>query len=444
MYNELAKWCLANKNLCFTDKEQLRFDGKKWEWLEKTELANLLVKWNKDHLQPAHHDNFIKQLRATCYQAALGIDPDLAQGHLNVENGVVRIADGALLPHDYRMRFRYCSPIVYDPAARCDRWEQFLFETFEEDLELMDLAQRLFGYILIGGRPFLHKAFVLYGSGRNGKSTFLDVLRAVIGRDAYSSVSMSKLDKEFSLVNLEGKLANIREETPNEAINAEEFKTLVGGGETTVAHKGFDEYQLRVDARFVFACNDMPIFKDKSVGLEERLIFIPFNRYIPEEERDTLIVDKLLAELPGILNWALEGAKTMAKQRMIPKYQVLGISKENYRMETNPLYAWFVNEIEVSGIGGEGLPVSDVYRRYCEDLRESNNHPVSKERFIKALRKEIREVCRRSGGSYDPNLKSKDRNTVLISAIRFRTHEKRDSGDSWRKRQSGQMYLNNN
>ncbi len=419
MYNELAKWCFANKNLCFTDKEQLKYDGKKWRWLEKTALSNLLIKWNKDYLQPAHHDNFIKQLRATCYMEALGIDPDLAAGHLNVENGVVNIAENKLGPHDYKFRFRYVAPIKYDAAAECPRWEQFLCDTFESNVELMDLAQRLFGYILIGGRPFLHKAFVLYGTGRNGKSTFLDVMRAVIGKEAYSSVSMSKLDKEFSLVNLEGKLANIREETPNEAINAEEFKTLVGGGETTVAHKGYDEYQLRVDARFVFACNDMPIFKDKSVGLEERLVFIPFNRFLKEEDRDTLILDKLMAELPGILNWALEGARMMAKQRMIPKYEVLGESKEKYKLETMPIYAWYKEELQIVPANSPLVSTAELYRRYVDDMKQSGNMASSRDRFLKQLRKFIAEDCDKKGIFFARNLRDGSGGARGMDVVRF-------------------------
>jgi P4 family phage/plasmid primase-like protien len=449
MYNELANWCFNNKNICVTDKEQLLYDGKKWDWLERTELANFLMQWNKGHLQPCHHDNFIKQLRAACYMKALGINPDSAAGHLNVENGVVRISDGELLPHDYKFRFRFVSPIKYDKEAECPRWDQFLCDTFVKDdgkpcIELIDLAQRIFGYVLMGGRPFLHKAFVLYGSGRNGKSTFLDILRAIIGRDAYSVVGMSKLDKEFSLVSLEGKLANLVEETPNEAINAEVFKTLVGGGEVTVAHKGYDEYQLRCDARFVFACNEMPIFKDKSVGLEDRLVFMPFKRYIPEEQRDTLILDKLYAELPGILNWALFGAKIMINERMIPKYSVLEESKEHYKIDTNPLYAWFKEELIVSG-DADGLPVDDVYKRYCRDTESNGNKPFSKDRFSKMIRKYIETECRVKGIFYDNKLKSKDRGTRLYCAVLFRVELSfsMDTSDSYEKKVSTQNYFNN-
>jgi len=106
------------------------------------------------------------------------------------------VLTGELLPHSYKYMFKYCSPVEYSPTAECPLWEKFLMEVFNNNIELYDLAQRLFGYIIIGGRPFLHRAFCLYGNGRNGKSTFLDVLKAVLGKESYSVVSMAKLDKE--------------------------------------------------------------------------------------------------------------------------------------------------------------------------------------------------------------------------------------------------------
>lgn len=421
MYEEMAAWCFDNRNMCFTDKEQLKYDGKKWEWMDKVELGSLVRKWNKGWLKPQHLDSFVKQLRIACYMKELGVDPELAIGHLNVENGVVKIANGELLKHDYRMRFRYCSPIVYDPKAECPRWEQFLVDTFESNIELIDLAQRLFGYILIGGRPFLHKAFVLYGSGRNGKSTFLDVMRYVLGKEAYSGISMAKLDKEFSLVNLEGKLVNIVEETPNDAINAEVFKTIVGGGEITVAHKGFDEYSLRVDARFVFACNDMPIFKDRSVGLEERLIFMPFNRYIEESDRDTLILDKLYSEGAGILNWALAGAKMMTKSRALPQYASLGTSIKDFKAETDPIYRWMLDELEIVPAGSPMVANAELYRRYVDDMKQSGNLPFSRDKFIKHLKKRIAEECKERGIFFAKNRREPGGGDRGLDVVKFKT-----------------------
>lgn len=416
-YELMANHCFDEKNKAFDDTESIKFDGKKWSWLSKTEFNNYIFEQNKSVLQPAHLDGFAKMIKSKCFINALGIKhPD---GLINVNNGVIDVVSGNLLPHSHEYLFKYCAPVDFDKSAECPQWENFLFQVFNGNVELCDLVQRLFGYILIGGRPFLHRAFVLYGNGRNGKSTFLDVLRAVIGSDAYSTVSMAKLDKEFSLVNIDGKLANIVEETPNDEINAEVFKTLVGGGEVQAAHKGFDEYSFRCNARFVFACNDMPIFKDKSVGLEERLVFIPFERYFEEHERDTKMTEKLLTELPGILNWALAGVRLITKDPTIPDYAVLRQSKETYRVETNPLYAWFLEAVDVR-VDGDNITVNDAYRIYSRAILENGGKPFSKDRFAKQFRKHLESECKIKNIYYDKNLRDSVGNNRIFNVFKWR------------------------
>lgn len=416
-YNDMAIHCFEQKNMCFDDATSLKFDGKKWTWLTKIALNNFIVEQNKELIKPGHIDGFVKIIKSKCFADAMGISTPEAL--INVNNGVIDVKTGALLPHSYKYLFKYCAPVDFSHSAECPRWEKFLDEVFEGNKDLVDLSQRLFGYILLGGRPFLHKAFVLYGGGRNGKSTFLDVLRAVIGYESYSTVSMSKLDKEFSLVNIDGMLANIVEETPTDEINAEVFKTLVGGGEIQAAHKGMDEYKFRCNARFVFACNDLPVFRDKSVGLEERLVFIPFNRYFKESERDTSITEKLITELPGIFNWALKGAKTIEKERKIPSYAITTEAKEMYRLETNPTYAWFKEEIEITEDIHYQVPVNTLYEEYSKDMNANGNRPFSKDKFSKQFRKYLESVCGERGITYDPGAKDSTRTIRVFNIVKF-------------------------
>lgn len=423
-YQLMAEHCFNQKTLCYDDTISLQYDGKKWKWMTKTAFMNFVIEQNKDHFEPAHLDLFAKAIKNKCYLEALGIkQPD---GLINVHNGVIDVKTGELKTHSHEYLFKYCSPVSFSLDAECPQWEEFLVTIFKGNIELIDLAQRLFGYVLIGGHPFLHRAFVLYGNGRNGKSTFLEVLKAVIGSDAYSTVSMAKLDKEFSLVNIDGKLANIVEETPNAEINAEIFKTLVGGGEVQAAHKGFDEYIFRCNARFIFACNDMPIFKDKSVGLEERLVVMPFEHYFEEHERDTRKVEKLKAELPGILNWALRGVQIIQKDPHIPPYEILRLSKETYKIETDPIYAWFLDEIEVTPNETE-ISVSSLYSKYSEDMADNGNRPCSKNRFIKAFRRLISQGCKEKKIFYDPDLRSRSGNSRVFNVFKYKRSDRSDS-----------------
>ena len=414
-YKEMADWCFEQKNMCFNDSTSYLYDGKKWSWFSKTAFSSFIMDQNPI-LQPSHMDFFIKMIKASCFEKKFNFEP--TDGFINANNGIVDIKNDQLIPHSHKYLFKYCTAIDYDPEAKCPAWDKFLAEVFQNNIELYDLAQRLFGYILLGGRPFLHRAFCLIGDGRNGKSTFLDVLRAIIGSESYSTVSLAKLNREFSIINLDGVLANIVEETPTDEINSEIFKTLVGGGELQGAHKGYDEYKFRCNARFVFACNHMPNFRDKSQGLEDRLVFLPFERYFAEHERDTSIEEKLKAEYSGILNWAIRGAKWINASRCLPDYEVTKISKELYKIETDPLYCWFKEEIEVTSVAGE-TTINEIYEHYEKSLKKSGHFPLSKSKFAVAFRKLVRIEAAARGVPYYSNQRNSKGDQRVLSVVRF-------------------------
>ena len=383
-YRGVAEYVFSKHFMAFDDAKQIRFDGRRWIHLSKTALAHYIYTEAGEDFKPGHLENFAKSIKAACFMDRFQFKD--TTGLINISNGVIDVNTGELRPHDWQYLFECCAGVNYVSGAECPTWESWLLSIFENNIELIDLVQRMFGYILLGGAPFLHQAFVLYGSGRNGKSTLLQILKLVLGEGSYSSVSLSKLDKEFSVVAMDGKLANIVEETPTDTINAEIFKNAVGGGLLTASHKGFDEYTFECTARFVFACNDMPVFKDRSVGLEDRLVIIPFNKYFSEAERDPDIVRRLKAEMPGILNWSIEGAKMVLKDKRLPKYETVSKMKALYKIETNSVYAWLNDQVEV-GPGAETLPVEDVYSKYVLYCKSSNINAVRRRRFEHEVRR---------------------------------------------------------
>lgn len=404
-YERMAKWVFDHKNMCFDDSTSLQFDGKKWSWLTKTDLSSFIRSANKGELEPQHLDWFAKMIKASCFVKNFGFEN--LEGKINVNNGVADIKTGTLAPHTYKNLFKYCSPVDFDPLATCPKWLQYLSDVFKGDEELRDLVQRMFGYIIIGGDPFLHKAFCLVGSGRNGKSTLLKVLKNVVGGESYATISMSKLDKEFSLVSLDGKLANIVEETPNDEINSEAFKNMVAGGEVRAAHKGFDEYSFHCKARFVFACNDMPQFRDKNISMTDRLIFLPFDRYFSDEERDPFIADKLIAELPGILNWAIEGAKRVVAEKFIPNPKASELTKESYRRESDTVYAWFSYRIDVKN-GGVGITTTELYEKYKNWAESEGLKYCSNTGFSRRFKQLVKIECAKAGLPFEDDNRLND------------------------------------
>lgn len=244
-------------------------------------------------------------------------NPELPEGYVNLENGVLDIRTRELLKHSSKFYFFNIIPTPYDPNARCPKWLEFLDQVLLGRPCLDQIVQEMFGYCLIPGN-WLQKAFFPIGVGANGKSTLLEVLRTLLGRANTSCLSLGDLGSRFRTIHLWNKYANICEESPSsKAIDAELFKSLTGEGTVAAEEKFKPAFQFECKAKMIFAANTFPKFLDHTEALYRRLIVIPFDYKIPEDKRVPNFNKTLLAELPGILNWALEGLNRVREQNRI-------------------------------------------------------------------------------------------------------------------------------
>lgn len=366
-----------------------------YQYLDKNQLKKVIQMRVSDKFSTAAIEQFFRRLMIDCQE--IGEIPQKPEGLINLKNGVLDVKNDKLLPHSKKYFFKQAINVDYDKSAKCELWESTLLDIFSNDKDLIKTVQEMFGYILVGGDPFLHKSFVLHGTGRNGKGIIINMLKALLGRESYSSVSLENLDRAFATVLMDGKLANLSEETPSE-INSEIFKTIVGGGEIQVSKKGKDEYLMKCNARMVFACNDFPYFNDKNFSILDRLFFIPFNKtYVEGENRDPFLLDKLIPELPGILNWAIQGAFAVMKNRKIVQSLASIEMKEEFREDNDQVFSWFKDCVKIEGIAGgvKEKTVDEIYMNYTLWTETSGNKPMGKNPFSKRLKRIIKEF---SGG----------------------------------------------
>jgi Predicted ATPase len=145
---------------------------------------------------------------------------------------VLDIKTRTLSPHSPKYGFRYVLPYDYDPIAVCTAFDFFINDVMMGDQDQIKILQEYMGYIMSGSDYIYNKALWLAGSGRNGKSTFIDILKALIGKGNYSILSIKEISEEkFSRDCLDGKLANFSEETtPEELHDSGPFKNLTGEG----------------------------------------------------------------------------------------------------------------------------------------------------------------------------------------------------------------------
>ena len=284
---------------------------------------------------------------------------------LGVENGVVDLRTGVLRAGHPADRMTLHTAIAFEPDTSCPRWEQFLDEVFGSDAELIAFITRAVGYSLTGDTRE-QCLFTCHGSGSNGKSTFLGVLRTLAGEYGTNTpFSTFELHSRSAIPNDLAALADRRLVTAAETaegtrLNEARMKALTGGDEVTARFLRREFFTFRPVAKFWLAVNHKPRVTDDSHGFWRRVRLIPFlRRFTDDGDQD--LPAKLEAELPGILAWAVRGALAWQTDGLRPPPAVASAT-ESYRVESDPL----ADFLDASCIEGAGLEVgaAHAFRAY--------------------------------------------------------------------------------
>lgn len=319
------------------------------------------------------------------------------EGHINFKNGVLDLSQSEdLLPHSPDYGFRGVLPYDFNPDAQCPLFTKWIKSIMLGDNDLVAILQEFMGYIVRGGSYKYHKALWLGGVGRNGKSTFIDLLKVLIGTGNYSVISIKSLmTDKFSGADLDGKIANFSEETsPQELADSGPFKNLTGDGQIQAQKKYGDPYSLRNRAKLVMTYNIIPDLKDLSAGMLSRPLIIPFDKVIKDEEQDREIGAKLASELSGIFNFALEGWNRLEAQGGFTTSEKSKIALQKIREESCNVYQWVENHLtpleqELDEEGNYQYEPHQLYAMYRQHekyafreidfYRRLNVHPMVKE-----------------------------------------------------------------
>lgn len=357
------------------------------ETLEDAKARAELYKWAKQSKD-------LRKLKAmiTCAESEPGMrlrarDLDCNQMLLNVQNGTLNLSTGELHPHRPEDFITKMAPVEYDPEADCPRWTQFMEEIFEGDQALINYIQEAAGYALTGDVSE-HCFFFLHGAGRNGKSTLLLLLRELLGDYAVtvdSSILLSTNNQQHPTILMD--LAGVRLAITSEVDRGRQFaearlKQLTSEDGIRARRMRQDFVEFEPSHKLWMAANYKPIIKGRDIGVWSRVRFIPFEASFQGRE-DTHLLDKLKSEMPGILNWALEGCRRWADQGSLATPVKVERAKEEYKEEMDRL-GEFLEDCTVSQ---ENFEVSrdELYERYCSWLDGANERPYGRTLFARAL-----------------------------------------------------------
>lgn len=261
---------------------------------------------------------------------------------LNTRDGVIDLETGDRVPRA-GLLFTQSSGVA-PKKGPTPKWVRFLDQVFGGDRELIAFMQRMAGYCLTGSTKE-QKMFFLYGTGSNGKSVFLDVLRAVAGDYAHNlpteALMASRNDRHpTTLAALHGKRLAISGEVEHSAYWAQSrIKQLTGDETLTARYMRQDEFTFRMTQKHIVAGNFKPRLKGDDYAMVRRMVLIPFTQRFEGEDCDPDLLAKLREEYPGILAWCIEGARQWAKNGLaIPA--VVRAASQVYMDEQNDIQQW--------------------------------------------------------------------------------------------------------
>ncbi|OBA71676.1 hypothetical protein A5633_23000 [Mycolicibacterium elephantis] len=292
--------------------------------------------WNPDK---GKIDRVIDALKSVVFQGDYVTAPswlnERSDRVIACENGLLRVSDRRILPHTPEYFNTFALPFGHDPNAdEPGRWLQFLDEILPGDRVAQETLQEWFGYVL-SGRTDLQKMLMLIGPTRSGKGTIDKLLAALVGVDNHIGLAASDMRNDFGLQPLLGKtLAVFSDERVS--IDGKRFvETLLritGEDKVTVNRKNRDSWIGQLGTRLMFMSNEPPMLPDASGAIVGRMIALHLpNSFLNKEDHG--LIGKLYAELPGILNWSLDGLDRLTERERFRQprsgEQVIGLLQES-------------------------------------------------------------------------------------------------------------------
>ncbi len=401
MHGDRVRWCPARKSWLF-------YDGKRWAWDERgcvVRLAHLAAR--SIHKDAAIEPDPTKQKEIAKFAVAsqnegrisgmlsqakpyvaVGLDElDSDPWALNCQNGTLDLRTGTLRPHDPADLITRLAPVEYDPDAECPRFKRFLKETLVDEA-LISFIKRYTGYTSTGiTRERLFA--ILYGFGKNGKTTLVELLQDVMGDYATNTDIETILAKKYQGVGndvaaLKGaRFVSAAEVEKGRRLAESKVKQLTGSDTVTARFLFGEPFNFRPQFKLWLSTNNKPVVQGTDDAIWDRIRLVPFTQRFEGSEADPKLPEKLREELPGILAWMVEGCLEWQEHGLGEPESVKAATAQ-YRQEMDTLAAFLEDRCVVrKDLVAPATPLYKQYRLWCDDAGEK---PETQKMFGMRLR----------------------------------------------------------
>lgn len=406
--NIFSRFILKNFNLVSREGvKHYQYISNYWKEVSEHNLKRMLRrffnKYEPDKWTTGIEKLYWENMRLEC---VLTDELKPATNYISVANGLLNLNTFKLEPHNKQIFSTVQLPFAYNPQAACPNFMAFLNDIFLNDSELVNLMQEVLGYSL-SCEVKAEKMFVFFGDGSNGKGVLCKVMFELAGGEKnVSSVSLKNLSSQFALANLVDKTLNISSETELKELDTEVLKLLASGDPIEVERKYENSFTYKPFVKLVFCTNNLPYTPDKSYGFERKLIILPFEKKFVNdpvlENQGTLdvnLLQKLLPELEGIFNFAIEGFKRLkANNFRFSDSQRVAALLDEFKLDTNPYLDFIRCCLEpVSAPEDEQIEtrissheMQDVFREWCYQNSHNQLITMTVRKFLKQIRATLR------------------------------------------------------
>lgn len=298
-------------------------------------------------------------------------------------NGVMNLVTSELLPHDPSLYITKITNCEYTDKTDYPLWEKFLKEIFDNDLELIKFMQKAIGYSMTGSNKE-QCAFFCYGTGQNGKSTFLETISDILG-DYATNIQPETIMLKQATGGPSGDIARLKgarfvnSAEPNQGVKLNEslVKQMTGGDKLTARKLYGNEFEFTSEFKLWMSTNYKPVIKGTDKGIWRRIRLIPFTVTIPDDKIDRNLKYKLRQEMPGIFKWMVEGCLLWQREGLKIPSAIANATKE-YKDEMDVISS-FLEECCEEGNGEE--VDKDLYQAFIVWAKETNEFEMSSRKF---------------------------------------------------------------
>jgi putative DNA primase/helicase len=341
------------------------------------------------HIKANQRAEVLKYLEATTIDNEQAGNPNL----IAFRNGIYDIRQSKMVEFSPEYTITNKIPWDYNPNAYSELADKTLDKMACKDKEIRALLEECIGYCFYTQNE-MSKSFMLTGSGSNGKSTYLDMVKNVLGRQNYVSLDIDELSEKFSTSSMFGKLANIGDDISDEFLQGKavaQFKKIVSGNDIKAENKGQDVFFFKPTVKLLFSANEIPRFRNKGFqAIKRRLVIIPFlAEFSPDDvDYDAGITWKLKTQETAeyLIKIGIDRLKNIIANQKFTESAKVKAELEEFEEDNNPIVIFLKEVSEDDIINHE---TREVYVRYDTFCHENGYQHSTIQTFSKLLVKTL-------------------------------------------------------